>query len=543
MQQGNLINFILNSLLKKIITPADFHNRANAVATMLENDISGLVDSLTDFSVNTADVEFSVETENEQFSKVLKEWLDNVNSVYKGKIPSGIKSLAKEYFQERWKGASFPVLKIAKWDSVNGIILPTKLFFVDGGSIHAKDKEDTDELSLLSYDYYLGAKEEPSKKLDKNCIFAKGGRWFTKYPIPYLIKRGVYHNWRIIKDLKDKQTEILSQVIPYMLLVKKGTEQLAIKDVKGYSDPELKKTVEQLQDLMDKMNDASTTGKTKAPIRATNFDEELKHFIPDLSTIFEPKLTSGAERNILAGLGFIDVIQGISDTRRESILNPKVFVEETRQGVEDFKQILKEVVLLIKEKNKTHIKYMTADFYVSASPIKGFMSDAFKQEIRLLWKHGQLSNQTYCELVGETEYQGEIHRREKEAKGGIDEIMRPHMTDNKEGVGIDIPGEEPIEEDTDENGNPKDRDKIDDKDKFKMSKLHLEGAPYSTIKDLPDSVKKKLTPDKQKAWLSIFNSAYNFYMKKFGDAKKAESLAFRTAWSQIKQVKTRTKKK
>ena len=42
--------------------------------------------------------------------------------------------------------------------------------------------------------------------------------------------------------------------------------------------------------------------------------------------------------------------------------------------------------------------------------------------------------------------------------------------------------------------------------------------------------------------MKIFNNAYRFYLKKFGDAKKAETLAFRTAWSQIRQVKSKKRK-
>ena len=63
----------------------------------------------------------------------------------------------------------------------------------------------------------------------------------------------------------------------------------------------------------------------------------------------------------------------------------------------------------------------------------------------------------------------------------------------------------------------------------------LEGSPYQSIADLPDGVKKSLPNVKQRrTWLSTFNSAYHFYQGKFGDSKKAETLAFKTAWSHAK---------
>jgi len=537
------LNNVLSMLLRRILVPSDYHEQVRAVKEMQKDDLTGLVDSLTDFAVDCASVDFRIETDNAQFTKILKNWTERVNIGYKGRIPPGIRELAREYFKERWKYSSFPILKISKWEAskeFGGVILPTKMFFVDGESIYAKDRDEKDEnLTLLSYDYYLGKNE--NNLLQDNAIFSRPyGRWFDEYPTPYLVKRGVYHNWRIIKSLKEMQTKILDQVIPYILLIKKGTAQLANQQVKTYSNPELQSVLDELKSLKKEME--KHPGDT--PARATNFDEEIKHLIPDLSTIFDVKLFAQAERGILSGLGFVDVIQGISDTRRESILNPKVFVEEVNNGVEDFKNhVLKPLIFMIQEKNRKHKKYMNVEFYVCSSPIAVFQTDDFKNQMRMLWERGQLSNQTYAEVVGEVEYRTERARRQKEAKDGDEYTMYPHIRENREGVGIDIPGEEPIDKDTDKNGKPIPTDKIDDKEKFDVGITELITAPYNKVAELPDSVKKKLTPAKQRAWMKIFNNAYRFYMKKFGDAKKAESLAFRTAWSQIKQVKSKKKSK
>jgi len=589
---STFINYALSFLLKKIIVPSDYKAQVEAVEEMQKDDLTGLVDSLTDFAVESATVDFSIETDNEKFTKTLKTWMERVNMDY-SQIPSGIKELSKQYFKERWKYSSFPILKIAEWGTIDGIVVPTKMFFVDGKSIVAHDiDEEDDNLKVTNYDYYLGAKKEAKYKLDKGCVYARPySRWFDEYPVPYLIKRGVYHNWRIIQSLKNMQSKVIEQVIPYMMTIKKGTEVLAKENIKTYSDTELKSVIAEMQALVDNMKSTDLGEKsTKAPIRATNFDEEIKHLIPDLSTIFAPKLFAQAERNILSGLGFIDVIQGISDTRRESILNPKGFVTEIKSGVDGFKGILKELVFLIQENNKRHPKYMKSTFYVSASPVNAFMTDQFKQEVRLLWKHGQLSDQTYCELVGEVEFQTEVHRRGKEAKEGIDEIMYPHLTDNREDKGIDLPGEE-----EDEDGNPKDKDKIDDPEKYNMSskyncscpkcgtkkvapegkhcnkikcpkcgslmrranrpgtgrpdkspnakkaKVELEGSPYPTLQSLPPAV-KKLSKKKQRTFQKAWNRAYYYKLAKTGNKKTAETYAFRVAWASIKSKK-RTKRK
>jgi len=565
---------------KKIVVPGDFKNQADAVEEMLKNDVTGIIDSLTDFSVESASVEYGIETDNENLNQLMDKWLTNLNSAYKGKVPPGIKALSKEYFKERWKGASFPVLKITEWADFQGLQLPSKMFFVDGGSIMAQEKDTkTEDVTLFSYDYYLGTTAEPKYKLDKGTIFSRPyGRWFDKYPVPYLIKRGIYYNYRLFQDIKKLGETVLEEIIPYLLIIKKGSPELTAQG-KTYSDPELKQIYEDFQTLLREYRDNSASRGGQTQTRVTDYAEEIKHLIPDISTVFAPKLYAQAERNILSGLGFIDVIAGVSDTRRESILNPKAFVEEVRAGVEDFKQVLFQLVLLIIETNSKNKKYMTKDFRITSSPIRSFMTDKFKQELRLLWKHGKLSDKTYCEMVGEVDFKTEVGRRTQEAKDGTEVTMYPHITDNKEN---DLSPDEIKrhkdlhDEELDENGNPIQRDKIDDPDKFDVSsfkcvclkcgysesssahcntlkcpkcggdmrrknrpgkgrpdkspnsKSDLETAPYNSPSDLPSSIKKSLAPGLQKTFVTVFNKALQTY--------NSETRAFRIAWSVIRKI-------
>ena len=67
--------------------------------------------------------------------------------------------------------------------------------------------------------------------------------------------------------------------------------------------------------------------------------------------------------------------------------------EEINSGILGFKQILSQLVYLIKEKNKDHKKYVNNDFYITASPISIFQTDKFKGHMRMLWERSQLSNQ------------------------------------------------------------------------------------------------------------------------------------------------------
>ena len=301
-----MLSMLLSTSLKKIIVPTEFHSQAQAVKEIMRNDSTGLVDSLTDFSVNTANVNFTLDTTNDNLNKTLNKWLEKINIEYLGQVPPGMKALAKEYFIERWKGSSFPILKIVKWGKIDGIMLPTKMFFIDGGSVYAEDRnKKEDNLKLLNYDYYIGRDKKNREKLNPNLqnvlITKPYGRWFDNYPLNFIVKRGIYHNWRLIQLLKDNQSQVLSQIIPYMMLIKKGSENLAEKSIKTYDNVDLKGVIESIENMVQTFNDSSAgTKANKSMIRATQFDETIDHLIPDLGTIFKEELFSGLERNILS---------------------------------------------------------------------------------------------------------------------------------------------------------------------------------------------------------------------------------------------------
>ena len=516
------------------------------------------------------------------------------------------------------------------------------MMFVDGGSIWAEDKDKSETIDLCGYNYFLGKAKDEEIKGKAFFMYKPFVRWHTKYPVPYLIRRGVYKNWKIVDMIKNKEIELVDRIIPYMMLVMKGTEQLALNNI-SYGAPELEAVKIKIQEMMDKLNqvsfndDGHTTAKT--PTRVTNFDEEIKHLIPDLEAMFKRELFAQAEKNILAGLGFIDIADAISTSRRESILNPKVFIKECNTGVSDFKVIVKDLLALIKEKNESNIKYNAKKWIIASNPITDFSTDAFKEIIRSLSDRGLISNETTLNICGENTINYELEKRKRitEVKEGDEMIMYPKLTQNQEEKATDIQGQKPAAPVADKTKKvPEDRKKgspeaknwtqmkletdedIDDSlvisedeelelakwqpqriteqyvrigqinpnkfepDSFRtiwiqeksgikaiigrligkdtteiqsylfkkeiwnkdsannwISKkdtvnAELIGAPYASIASLPLAVRKRLDIEGQRKWLSIWNSTYNFYSKKFDDKKKAETLAFRTAWAKTK---------
>jgi len=524
---GVLVNTLFGILAKKISTPTEFHDQVNAIKTMLSNDVTGLIDSLSDFLVTSAKVNYQVQTGNENFNKILKKWsVQVVNSDYLGRIPRGINALAEEYFKERWKSSSFPILKILDWKIVDGIKLPSKMFFVDGGSVWVDDTDNS--LKLGTYKYYLG--KGKNDELNKGIIFTKPfARWFDVYPTPFMIKRGIYTNFRIVESLKTKQSELLNQVIPYMFLLKKGSEALALAELKSnsgkiYSNNELTNII---QDIKDMIEDGFDSYKAQMNARATQWDEEIKHLIPDLDPMFKASLFTAAEKAILGGFGFLDIAESVASNRKESILNPTAFIQEIERGVEDFKNhILKELIFRIIEQNKRNNKYMNANFEVISSPVKGFMTDKFRAMIRSFYDRGIISRQTAVEMGIEVPFEAEVTRIKREKKQGMERDLYPPIIQNLE---------------QHQNADEINKDNISDdkkgieKQNFNKSKmLDLETSPYTKLSELPEYIKKKSLKIRKK-WMQIFNNAYFHKLGQGVSVKEAEKYAFKVANARIKR--------
>jgi len=439
MLDGNsLYNMIVSLLFRKSINSLDFHQQVLDVASMFKADSSGMVSALTDFQVECATTDLRVDTDNDGLNEIFEEWLENINSEFMGKgIEVGIRGLQKEFYKERWQGSSLPVLKITKWDKINGMNFPVSMIFVDGGSVYAEKKSKDNVVDLFAYNYFIGS--DKKEKIDGKAYFMYKlfCRSFEQYPTPYLIRRGIYKNWAIIDILKNKEYELVDRIIPYMLLVAKGSEQLTLNNI-TYAPEDLQGVKEKIQDMTNKINDIRLNidgQNSKSPIRVTNWDEEIKHLVPDLKSMFQKEIFEQAEKNILAGLGFLDIAEAVSNSRSQSVLNPKPFIKECQSGQSDFaKVIMRDLLALIKEKNPNNIKFQAKKWVVDYDPMTEFMSDAFLDVIKGLNDRGYISNETtdYICSLGNVNYALERRKRMRELVGGDSILMYPKPTVNTE---------------------------------------------------------------------------------------------------------------
>lgn len=438
--------FELMSLVARdeITVPAEFRVQAKEVRNSLRNDNSGIVNSMLDYAIKAALVDYSVETGNQNLTNVFSTWLNTINGDLRGKIPTGIKPLAKQYFDERWKGSSLCVLRTV-WEekdfggSLGKLTVPTKMWVVRGEDIYVEQDE---QIIIGKEKYYLVTGKDPDKNPEHRAIFKINeneaffvqkpfSRWTDRYPVPFLIQRGLYENMMFMDLVSNKGQKIISKALEYLLVMKKGTEGLAKlgKPDFIYSEDDLKQIK---QDLKGKViGDTTTKG---VPTYVTNFDTEMEHMIPDYSKAFNSSLMNPIEKKLLAGLGLIEIVEGTASSRKESILNPKPFIGEVNSGIEDFKQLLHDVMLEIVERNSKRRKYMNNTIRIFNTQPREFIDKDLRDHLRSAYDRGLISKETFLEVVCDGNYMQELERRKKAKGNGDEDVLYPHLVQNIEGA-------------------------------------------------------------------------------------------------------------
>ena len=395
---NGLFNAFLDWLYSSgnIVVPSEFHDRCSSIKKMLDNDVTGIINTVIDYSINSAsDSKFSVESDNPALEELLDLWLKQININLNG-IPTGLNELAKEYYKERWQGSSLCLLRAKDWKTItigeNKIEVPMTLWFVNGASVYVKRENELQyKLGTDKYSLSETMKDFINNTKNENYIVQKPyDRWFTKEATPYLVRKGVLKNFLAIETIQEKADEVISKVLPYLFVIEKGTQEMYNKDV-TYSDKELGTLVEVIKEQFEKFRN-----EKGLPANAVPFDQKYSHLIPDMAPMLKEELYNQGYRALLAGLGFIDVIQGISNTRKESVLNPKPFIAEVNAGVDGFKSILMDLVKLIIERNKDSHRKLFSDnntMMIVSSPLR-INVEVLLEMIRSAYDRGPISIQS-----------------------------------------------------------------------------------------------------------------------------------------------------
>jgi len=551
--------------------PTDYRSQVLEVKQILEKDTSGLVNTVLDFASQGACVDYTIETKNERWDALLNNWLKDINVSLLGTIPTGFSALAKEYFRERWKGSSHLVLRMS-WETVDGWILPTKMWFLDGEDIvvERKTNDGTNRIGDVTYSLLIDQKTKKVKPLpttDTENFFVQKPyeSWSILRPTPFLIRRGIYRNMRFYDLLTSKGEHIVQKAIEYMMFLRKGTERLASMGQTDfiYSQEDLQKITDEFTKFV---SDRRVAPANQVPTYAANFDTQIDHLIPEYERALKQILYTPLERRILAGLGMVDIVEGTSSTRRDAILNPKPLRSEVQGGINDLASLLGDIVKKIIQRNKArHPKQTKLETLIRPSPLKEFLTDNGKTLIRSAYDRGLLSKETTTELIADVDFDVEVKRREIEREKKYEDLMFPPVIQNMEGVSEDEQTDNPDDEvpddrnpDAPEGDNfnqathhdrksrrrrksrrPKPQlvkysdeelEDVEDEDAdltvAEVTTPDYEEAPWKRNSDLPKSV-KVLPSTAQTLWRRVANSV-------LADGG-SEERAIRIAWSQVKK--------
>ena len=537
----------LKSLRKNISVPSDFHRQVNKIDCLLNNDKTGIVSTVLDFMSHSATVPMKIETDNDSLNDMLEIWQKEIlNRNLNIDIPGGLRALSTQYYKERWR-SSFLCLKV-RYEEVdfgngNKFELPTKMWFVDGNAIDVKVDSTLDSREYVLKIGRNGTTQLPLRNTATDSVLIRKpfALWHEPIPTPYLVKRGVLFNALFKEAIITKQADVIETVIMYLLKLSAGTDKLAEEDMLP-TEPELVLLKESIIDAVQK-NDHNKVGDLIATL---HYDVNLEHFMPDLKKILDPDILKSVDKNLLAGLGLIE-LEGFSKTRQESVLNPKMLVEEVRDAVADWSNLLEDVILetIIRNKSK-HPKLTSGEVRVIPGTVKAFITDDMRSLIRSLYDRGLISKQDGVEDLTDLNFRVQVDRRTREDAEGLQDVMKAPIIQNLEQY------DEPSNTDNEVNDDRKPG--TPEADNFNQAVIDLYKASrkrtakkikekektyskYETITELPKDVKSVLTVGAQVIWLKAFNDV----LEKSNDEEKA----IRSAWSQTgkKYKKSPGKKK
>lgn len=478
----------------KINVSSEFHNQVDQIKKLLKNDTTALVSTILEYMIHAATVDIDFQTSNSTLSNLLMDWKKNLNRNLGIDIPSGLRSFTEQYFRERLKSSLLAVR--IKWENKNGYIIPSKMWVMDGGSVYAEN----DNATLTSTKYYLGKPSEHNEYFKNNSgestiIRKPYNQWYDLYPTPYLVKKGTLYHALFKQVILERQAEIIKTAFPYQLLIKVGTDAALKKHAP--SDQDLTNLLTQFQTLKDEYD---TKDLSKGLAGAFPHDVNLEELMPDYKKGLDQDITKGVDKNILSSLGMIE-LRGFSSNREESILNPKVLVEEIVDAVNDYTEMLTDIVELVKEKNSN--KYnINSKVEVVPGTIKAFVTDEMRSMIRSWYDRGLVSYQDGLESTTSLNFNTQAIKRDNEVKLNLNTRMYPRQVQNQENNITDI--------------SPNNEDVPDDKKKDTPEAQNYKNASecfniteeFEGIYSIPNEIRNELSEKEQKVFYKAFNEKW-----------------------------------
>lgn len=503
----------------KITVPTNFHSQVRVIDSLLNNDKTGVISTILEYMVHSANTEINLNSDNKKLESVLKKWKDEaLNADVSSDIPRGLRSFSEQLFRERWK-SSFLVIRI-QWGKLDGFDVPIKMWLMDGGSVYAQK----DGTAINETIYYFGKPTSKKSKELKNSntstviIRKPYNQWYDKYPTPYLIRKGALYHALFKAKVLDRQAEIVETAFPYSFFLKMGSAEAMRKGIMP--------TKEEMEAMQEKFQNTKAESDTheysKGKIGAFPHDVNFEELIPDYKKALDDTILKSTDKNLLSALGLIE-LKGFSSNREEAILNPKVLVEEVEDAVKDYVEILNEIMYLVKERNKSKYSVNTK-IRVKAEAISTFITDDMRTLIRSLYDRGLISKKSTIKNVTPLDFETQIHEREYESNEDIDEILYPQLVQNLENTLPNVPKDMNEEVPEDKNG--------PEADNYKNAMIT---SPFKSLRSIPKDIRNVLSKQKQKVFMTSFNQMFKTLEKADYDDSLKENFSLHYAYKKVKE--------
>lgn len=346
------VYYLLNQNLS-LTPPSGFSNQVRECRNIVDNDVSGLITTIIDFVGDAVgEIKWRIETDNENITKTFNKWLSSVNQNKNKYMPSGFRAFCKQYVRESFI-SSFIITKY-KFGAFSNLRLPINLWIIDPYYVKSEGENNN-----LEFKYTIEDEEI------KNAFIRKEGAWYEDYPVPFLIKRGVWANYTIKKRLKDKSADVLKQLLWYLFLFKRGNPA-----VTGYKAPDFDTIGDNLKSVLQDAKDSTKHQST--PAYVGDKETYAEHILPDLTKVFTTGIYEQLDKDILAGMGLVDIVQSIGSSIDENeFVLVKINKKIIQVRVKDLKFLIKNKKLEVPTFEKGKCIWKNASIW--SHPYKGKM--------------------------------------------------------------------------------------------------------------------------------------------------------------------------
>jgi hypothetical protein len=286
-----------------------------------------------------------------------------------------------------------------------------------------------------------------------------------KYPIPFLIERGLHGIAARIRVTQRGDYETMARILRALLVITQGSDQW-LEAIEW--DP-----VDAVSALDVVKSEITTEGSGYTTVVTAPYSTKAEWVIPDMQGLLSADKFAHDDYERLAALGILEIQN--TGQRRRYAFNPKPAIMEIWDAMQEDRRFVEgRLFPILYEANPSVYQNISpAKFY--QKPVSIFQTDEDKQILLKIYEYGVLTHGALLEQAQGfgADFEAEIERHKYERDSGMDEMVIPRVT-FRQGV---------------ENGtSPKPQDDDEDDDDEETETASIRAA--NTVRTMYDSMRE-----------------------------------------------------